>query len=314
MGITKVSTAGMSRQEWERARLGSIGGSDAAAVIGLNRFKSPYTLWAEKTGAVIPEDISGKEAVRLGNYLEQYVAERFTEETGKKVRRETAILKNTDYPFAHANVDRMVVGEKAGLECKTTSGLNMKRFRNGEYPDNYYVQCMHYMAVTGYPVWYLAVLIGNSDFRVFRIERDEIEIGALMEAEADFWKQVEEKTPPAVDGSPGTADTLDMLYPADDSLDTADLTPVCGILREYLELKRQLNEIKARMDAAANEIKQYMGGAVYGQYDSAAVSWKAVSTSRFDKAAFQKEHPEIDLGKYQKKTTSRRFEVKEAKI
>lgn len=97
---------------------------------------------------------------------------------------------NTDYPFAIANIDREIVGEDAGLEIKTTSELNMKKFKGGEYPANYYCQCVHYMAMTGKQRWYLAVLIGNRDFRWFTIERDEAEIAALMGAEADFWELV----------------------------------------------------------------------------------------------------------------------------
>ena len=153
MSVIRTSTLRMSKEDWTAARRESIGGSDAAAVLGLNPWKGPFALWAAKTGAVEPEDISTKEAVRLGTYLEEYVAQRFAEETGKRVRRENAILRNTAYPWAHANVDRMIIGEKAGLECKTTSELNMKRFRGGEYPVTYYCQCMHYMAVTRFPKW-----------------------------------------------------------------------------------------------------------------------------------------------------------------
>ena len=205
--IMKIPVHDMSREEWVQSRKDSIGGSDAASLLGLNPYSSPYALWAEKTGAIEPEDISEREAVRLGNYLEPYVAQRFTEITGKKVRRENYILKNSDYPWAHANVDRLVVGEKAGLECKTTSALNLKKFKNGEYPANYYCQCMHYMAVTGYEKWYLAVLIGNHDFRIFEIHRDEDEIAALMAAEEQFWSCVTSNTPPAIDGLPATGQT-----------------------------------------------------------------------------------------------------------
>lgn len=142
MSIEKIPVHDMSREEWVQSRRESIGGSDAATVLGLNPYSSPYALWAEKTGAIEPEDISGKEAVRLGVFLEPYVAQRFSEVTDKKVRRENYILKNSDYPWAHANVDRLVVGEKAGLECKTTSALNLKKFKGGEYPANYYCQCI----------------------------------------------------------------------------------------------------------------------------------------------------------------------------
>lgn len=142
MIFEKICTRDMSEEAWVEARKGSIGGSDAAAIVGLNSYKSAYALWAEKSGRIEPEDISMKEAVRLGHELEPYVAKRFTEITGKKVRRENYILKNTEYPWAHANVDRLVIGEKAGLECKTTSALSLSKFKNGEYPANYYVQCV----------------------------------------------------------------------------------------------------------------------------------------------------------------------------
>ena len=139
MPIEKISTLDMSREKWLALRRGSIGGSDAGALLGLNPFNSPYSLWAEKTGKVIPEDISDKEAVRLGNDLEEYVAQRFAEATEKKVRRCNAILKNTDYPYAHANPDRLIVGEDAGLECKTTSSFDtLQKCREGRYPDTWY--------------------------------------------------------------------------------------------------------------------------------------------------------------------------------
>lgn len=306
--IEKIAISGMSWEEWVVARKGSIGGSDAATILGLNPWSSPYALWAEKTGALEPEDISGKEAVRLGVVLEPYVAQRFTEITGKRVRRENYILKNTDYPWAHANVDRLVIGEKAGLECKTTSALNLSRFRGGEYPANYYCQCMHYMAVTGYEKWYLAVLIGNQEVRVFEILRDEDEIAALMEAEREFWGCVTGNTPPATDGIKATGETLDALYSDDGGV--VDLTPVCGDLRQYLDLKAQIKGLQEKLDAAANGIKAFMMNASKGAYGDLSVSWKAYSTSRFDKAAFLRDNPGVDLAPYHKTTTTRRFEVK----
>lgn len=308
MAIEKIPVHDMSREEWVQSRRESIGGSDAATVLGLNPYSSPYALWAEKTGTVEPEDISDKEAVRLGVFLEPYVAQRFSEVTGKKVRRENYILKNEDYPWAHANVDRMVIGEKAGLECKTTSALNLKKFKGGEYPANYYCQCMHYMAVTGYEKWYLAVLIGNHDFRVFEILRDEDEIAALMEAEKQFWDCVTANTPPAVDGMPATGQTLDAIYA--DNGELVDLTPVCANLRQYIDLKAQMKALEEKLEEAANGIKAYMGNASKGTYGDLSVSWKTCTTNRFDKAAFMKKNPGVDLTPYHKTTVTRRFEVK----
>ena len=145
MAITKVKTA--NHDEWKALRSKYIGGSDAAAVVGLNPFSSAYSLWAEKTGRIPGFD--GNLATEVGTYLEEFVAQKFAQETGKKVRKCNLSFLNDDYPFAIANIDREIVGEDAGLEIKTTDSLNLKKFKGGEYPDNYYVQMVHYMAVTG---------------------------------------------------------------------------------------------------------------------------------------------------------------------
>src|SRR5699024_5583358 len=108
-----------------------------------------------------------------GRDLEDYVSRRWMEETGKRAHRVNAMLYNQDYPFAHADIDRAVSGENAGLECKTTSDLDIKQFKGVEFPEKYYVQCVHYLAVTGFDRWYLAVLVFGRGFYTFTLERDE---------------------------------------------------------------------------------------------------------------------------------------------
>lgn len=200
--IIRVPTAKMERSEWLERRKGSIGGSDASAIIGLNAYSSPFSVWADKTGRL--PDKPDNEAMRQGRDLEDYVAQRWCEVTGKRVRRERSMLYHPQYPFAHADIDRWVIGENAGLECKTTSIMNLKKFKNGEFPPTYYVQCVHYMAVTGADRWYLGVLVLNQGFYEFVIERDEDEIATLMEQEAAFWELVKAETPPGADGADQT--------------------------------------------------------------------------------------------------------------
>lgn len=308
--IQKICIRDMSEQAWVEARKGSIGGSDAASVVGLNSYKSAYALWAEKSGKVEPEDISMKEAVRLGHELEPYVAKRFTEITGKKVRRENYILKNTDYPWAHANVDRLVIGEKAGLECKTTSALSLSKFKNGKYPANYYVQCVHYLAVTGLEKWYLCVLIGNQEVRVFTIERDEDEIKALMDMESRFWAGVEAGIAPLPDGSESTAETLKKLY-ADEGGE-CDLTPFAPTLREYMGLKAQIKELTTKCNGLGNQIKEYMGTASKGFVGDFVVSYGSRTQQTFDVKKYKKDNPGVDLSGYYKTSSYRQFEVKGA--
>ena len=306
--IEKICTRDMSEEAWIEARKGSIGGSDAAAIVGLNPYKSAYALWAEKSGQVEPEDISMKEAVRLGHELEPYVAKRFTEITGKKVRRENYILKNTEYPWAHANVDRMVIGEKAGLECKTTSAMSLSKFKNGEYPAQYYVQCVHYLAVTGLDRWYLCVLIGNQEVRVFVIERDEDEIAALMDMEYQFWAQMDARIAPTPDGSKSTSEVLAQLY--QDEGGECDLTPFAATLREYMELKAQIKDLTAKCDGLGNQIKEYMGTASKGCAGDFRVSYGSQTRRTFDKKAFNKDNPGLDLSRWEKVSVSRVFTVK----
>ena len=176
--ISKQSTA--NHEEWLALRHKYIGGSDAAAVVGMNSYVSAYSLWAEKTCRI--PGFEGNLATEVGAYLEEFVAQKFAQVTGKRVRKSNQSWFNDQYPWAIANIDREIVGEDAGLEIKTTSELCMGKFKGGEFPSNYYVQCMHYLAVTGKSKWYLAVLIGNRDFVWFTIDRDEDEIKALLDA------------------------------------------------------------------------------------------------------------------------------------
>ena len=306
--ITKVSTKDMSHEEWVARRRESIGGSDAASVIGLNPYKSAYSLWAEKTKKV-PE-FEGNLATEVGSYLEEFVAKKFEQETGKKVRRENAFIYNDKYPHSHANVDRVICNESALLEIKTTDSLNLKKFKNNEYPANYYCQAMHYLAITGKERCYLAVLIGNKEFRWFTIERDEEEIAALMKAEESFWNNVKTNTPPAVDGTDSTSKTISTIYPDSDG-DTVSLMAYETDLMQYLALGTQIKALKEQQDEMANRVKAFMSEAGRGESNRYKVSWATSVKKTFDTKAFQADHKDIDLNKYYKTSSYRTFKVSE---
>ena len=306
--ITKVKTA--DHDEWLALRHQYIGGSDAAAVVGLNPWASQYSLWAEKTGKV--PGFSGNLATEVGAYLEEFVAKKFERETGKRVRKCNQSFLNSQYPFAIANIDREIVGEDAGLEIKTTDSLNLKKFKGGEYPANYYAQMVHYMAVTGKQRWYLAVLIGNKEFKVFTIERDMDEIDALMNAEKEFWELVKRDTPPAPDGSAATTDVLKTVY-AESNDDVVDLYNYTSDLDQYMTLGQQIRELEEMREEAANRIKLFMGEAGGGTNDRYKVTWRTASRRTFDSKRFLKDRPDIDASGYYKETTTRAFRVTEWK-
>lgn len=311
MGIKRVSTNEMSHDDWVELRKKSIGGSDAAAIVGLNNYSSAFSVWAEKTGRIDTKE--DNEAMRQGRDLEEYVAQRFMEQTGKKVRKCNAVLYNDLYPFAHANIDREVIGEDAGLECKTTSLLNPYNFKNGEYPENYYVQSQHYMAITGKKKWYIAVLVLNRSFHVYEVDRDEDEIAALMNAEADFWRCVEEDTPPAVDGSEATTDAIKVVY--NDCLPegSIDMFTQEGTLERINELGEAIKRLQNEKTACENEIKTFMGENELGICGLYRASWKQQERSTFDFEKFRMDHPELNLDEYYKKTKTRVFRISKKK-
>jgi len=167
---TKIPIGDMDRKEWLRLRQSGIGGSDAGAVCGLNPYSSPMKVYQDKV-CEIPEEEEGtasggragnngeegeNEAIRQGHDLEDYVAQRFMEATGLKVRRSNYMYRSLVCPFMIADVDRLVIGEDAGLECKTVSAYNEDKWKDGGIPLHYIMQCYHYMAVTGKRTWYIS--------------------------------------------------------------------------------------------------------------------------------------------------------------
>jgi len=310
MAQVLAKTIDMPRDEWLEMRRQGLGGSDAAAIVGLDRYRSPFDVYADKLG--LRPEIPDNEAMRQGRDLEQYVAERFMEATGKKVRRRNAMLQHPEYPFMIADIDRWVVGESAGLECKTTSVLNRAKFNQGEFPPNYYVQCVHYMAVTGAERWYLAVLVLNNAFHVFTIERDDAEIQALIEAEKDFWENhVLKKIPPTPDGSEATSEVIKQLFPkARESAEIA-LFGYEGKIQQYLELDTKVKELECERDKLKQEIQLVMADAEIGRAQGYIVEWKNQVRQTLDTKKLKSEHAEI-YEKYLKPAqTVRRFMIKE---
>lgn len=180
----KTSTAKMSNEEWLALRKTGIGGSDAGTVCGLNPYSSPMKLFHDKTSKETEE--LDNEAVRQGHDLEEYVAQRFTEATGLKVRRSNYMYRSVKNPFMIADVDRLIVGEDAGLECKTASAYNADKWKDGDIPLHYIMQCYHYMAVTGKRTWYIAAVILGREFVYHKLVWNNELIDRLTEVERDF--------------------------------------------------------------------------------------------------------------------------------
>jgi len=307
------NTLEMTYEEWKSERRKGIGGSDAAAVLGMSRWKSPMRVYLEKIGE-IDNDVAG-EAAYWGNVLEDVVAKEFSKRTGKKVQRVNRILINSDYPFMIANIDRRVVGEDAILECKTTSAWNSKEWFDGEIPQEYIIQVMHYMAVTGVSKAYIAVLLGGNQFQWKEVPRDDELIDLMIQREMDFWKCVDSGNPPEdKSGAPDDyAKVLAMIYP-ESTGDEIELPPTFEELVEKLQgVKEQIKTLESTQTEFENAIKENMRESEQARVGRFRIGWKGVSTRRFDTKAFEKDQPAM-YDQYVKESAYRRFTIKEAKV
>lgn len=303
-------------EKWLEARTLGIGGSDAAVIMGMNRYKSPYQLWLEKTGQAEAPDLSGNQYVYWGTRNESNIADWFQEETGKKVKR-LGTLRSKEYPFMLANVDRTVVGENAGLEIKTAGVRQYRKWKDDEIPDAYYCQCLHYMAVTGADYWYIAVLLGGNEAKWKRIERNEEDIQHLIMAETDFWKLVETRTPPPVDGSDSCAAALSAQYKGGDPNYSIILPPdINGVIASLEDDKAIMDALKKQITEKENRLKALLGNAEEGATDHYRVLWKTqAGRSSVPLAKIKKQTPDIyqlleEKGCITIGKPSRRFSIK----
>lgn len=304
-----VSTLNLSRDEWLRYRKQGIGGSDAGAICGLNPYATAMHVYHDKTSEAISS--ADNEAMRQGRDLEDYVARRFMEASGKKVRRANAIFYHEEYPFMLANVDRMVSGENAGLECKTASPYMADKWKDGSIPMHYQIQCCHYMAVCGAEAWYIAALIYGKEFIFHRIERDEEIIRDLIRIERDFWENhVLGRTLPDPDGSEA-ADGIIAEYFKNSSPRTIPLDGFDQKLARRQEILTAMEQMEREKKQIEQELKVYMGDAERAENSRFQVSWRPVDSTRIDSGKLKEEHPET-YEKYQKHIRYRRLAINAA--
>lgn len=182
--------------DWDAQRRTGIGGSDAAAALGLSPWKTPYDLWCEKRG--LAEPLPPTEPMVWGTLLEPIIAAEYERRTGCMIERLPDLLRHPTWGHMIGHIDGRVVGEPRILEVKTArDARNWGEPGSDEIPPYYAVQCHHYLVVTGAQWVDIAVLIGGQDFRIYSIERDDDIAGMLVDQEASFWRHhVETGHPP----------------------------------------------------------------------------------------------------------------------
>ena len=308
--VDKIALTGFSNREWLRLRKSGIGGSDAGAVCGMNPYSSAMKVFKEKTSEEIEE--LDNEAIRIGHDLEDYVAQRFTEATGLKVRKSNFMYRSREYPFMLADVDRFVIGEDAGLECKTASAYHADKWADGNIPLHYVLQCYHYMAVTGKKVWYIAAVILGREFTYRRLEWDDGLIGRLVAIEDDFWNNhVAKGIIPPPDGSKACDEVLEQYFHTARKASAIKLVGFDEKLRRREEILGFISELQEEQKQIEQEVKLFMQDNELASSEAFRVSWKNIDSTKLDTRRIKEEMPEL-YANYGKVSHSRRFEVKVA--
>ena len=300
-----ISTLNLSKEDWLRYRKCGITGTDAGAILGLNPYRSAFQVYHDKISDII-ENIDN-EAMRQGRDLEDYVAQRFSEETGFKVRRANAIYQSEEHSLLLADFDRLIVGQKAGLECKTVSPFSADKWADGKIPAHYMAQVDHYLAVSGFDCWYVAALIFGRELVIHKIVTDKQVLSDLIDKEELFWtNHVVPQIPPAPNGCDCDTQQINQLYEVDNRDKTADLSALHGLLDKRQELSDQIEQMEQEKTAIEQQVKLKMQDAAYGTAPGYKVSWVSSESKRVDSQRLRKEQPDI-FNQYSKNVSSRRF-------
>lgn len=305
-----ISTLGMKKEEWLKLRKRGIGGSDAGAVCGMNPYTNSMAVYLDKTTEHL--DLLDNEAMRQGRDLETYVAQRFTEKTGMKVRRSNKMYWSEVYPFMYADVDRLIVGEDAGLECKTVNAYQADKWKDGAIPMHYLIQCFHYMIVTGKRTWYIASLIMGKEFVCSRIEWDEEFAEQIIALESDFWNNhVQVGKMPDPDGSESCNSVLEKYFLHTDL--NEDAIELSASMEERLNCRQDISDEIKRLEKEKNQIEQevkvFMNGYNIAKSERYRVIWQEIDSERLDTKRLKQERPEI-YHEYVRKNRCSRFTIK----
>ena len=292
MALLYGTAPAVGTDRFTRNRRTGIGGSDAAAIEGVSPWASALSLWEEKRG-VAPPRSEPNEVMLWGTRLEHAIRSGYRQDTGIPVKKPEDMLRHPDIPWLIGHLDGWVEDRnhpKARLlEVKTAQRLSEQWGAPGsaDIPLPYFVQVQHYMALTGYDLTDVAVLVSGREMHIYTVPADRSYIDALLADEAEFWRRVQENDPPAPDGSDSAGAVLRRMYPTA-TVDTAPSSPVMEVTVDlYLASKRVKEEAERDMAAKAQQMQSYMGSAGRMVVPGAVVTWanRAGSTSWKDVAA-----------------------------
>jgi len=272
----------MLRSEWLEARRAGLGGSDAAACMGLSPWVSPVALYLDKTD---PQPDVDKEIFEAGRRAEPMIRSWFADQTGLTVERVPLLLRSRQWEFMLANIDGLATdpetGEQSIFEAKNVGAYNKAEWAEGP-PLHYRLQGQHYLAVTGLSRVYFAALVGGNSFIWFAVERDEEVIADLVRAEESFWTRVTLRRMPDVDGAESTKAALKAHF-AEVTREEIEVGSDFITLLERRAAQKTVIAIEtARLNEIENRMTLAMDGAEIATHEGIVVAtWKVINKASY---------------------------------
>jgi putative phage-type endonuclease len=273
-----------TRDEWLEWRRQGVGASDIGALLGLSRYSSPYSLWAEKVGLLPATEESERQWI--GREFEPVLAKLVEKRTGLFVSGEQMWCSHPNEPWMRATIDGLLHEDRAeanGVDPAVDFAVGLVEFKTDgrfgwtEIPPNYQAQAQWQMAVTGLPQVVFGVLFAGFKFETFTIERDEADIAFMVERARSFWfDYVVPGAPPPTDGSDATLDALAAIYDEPIPGSSIELTPdVVGVHQDWRVAKGYVKHWAQRVKDAEAQLKvaleDHEEGTIGGE---PVVSWR----------------------------------------
>lgn len=248
-------------EDQKAARLKGLGGSDMGAIAGVDKYRGRLAVWSRFH---LPDETEEEDSEQAywGNALEDPIAERYARDEGVQVERVNRTIKHPEHRFLLANPDRLIVGKEHGLEIKTAGLRVADEWGDPDsdiMPDSYRLQCVEYMAVTGFSRWDVAVLIGGQDFRIYRLHRDRELENLVIESAREFWeKYIVTGVQPPVEGV-DAGQFIKRLYPRDLLPEGTATQEMIAAATRYAEAKALAKEYEIAADEARNRLCAFIG-------------------------------------------------------
>ena len=299
----------LTEQQKETRRKG-LGGSDIAAICGLNPYKTPLQVYLEKLN--LSEDtFVTNEKIDWGNRLEAIVAATYAETKGVTLQEMPTQFHPT-LPFLLANIDRFIVDSSAVLEVKTTSERNAQQWGkkgSDRIPLPYLLQVAHYALVLDAPYVDIAVLIGGQEMRIYTYQRNaELESKIIRKA-TRFWEgHILKQVPP----EPTTAH--------DTTLSWKDKTPLKDILvadaallaiaQDYTSRAATLSALTKECDALKEQLQLALAdhALLTDAHDNPLITYQTTERTGLDSKKLKGLNPEL-YAECQKTTSYRSLRV-----